>query len=84
MRLTKEQKEARKYFSKMPYRDFARDIKEQSKDGTEEHIGNNPVKVMRAAISFRDCGMMTPKTCQRIMDEAHQVIKAMDGHRVWE
>jgi len=82
MRLTKEQKEARNYFSKMSYRDFARDIKEQSQDGTEEHIGNNPIKVMLAAENFKNCGMMDARTCKRICDGAFKVIYGM--RRDWE
>lgn len=81
MRLTKEQKEAREYFSKMTYWDFKKEVKEKNEDGTEKPV-TNPVEIMLAAEKFKNCGMMDGRTCKRICDGAFKVIYGM--RRDWE
>lgn len=77
MRLTKEQKESREFFSKMSYWDF----KNELKDSTGNPV-TNPVEVMLAAENFKNCGMMDGGTCKRICNGAFKIIYGM--RREWE
>lgn len=77
MRLTKEQKEAREYFSKMTYWDFKKELKDES--GAQV---TNPVEVMLAAEKFKNSGMMDGRTCKKICDGAFKVMYGM--RRTWE
>ena len=81
MKLTQEQKEARKYFSKMSYWDFRRELKEKNEDGTEKPV-TNPIIVMRFADDFFNRGMMDKRTNKRIIDGGFQVLYA--ARREWE